>query len=104
MYPDVDWVESFTKMGDMVTQDYDWSADVAKLAIPVLLVFADADSIRLEHIADFYRALGGGQRDAGLDGSLRPKSRLAIVPGATHYNILSTTRVAEFAAEFLDAG
>ena len=28
------------KMGKMMSEDYDWSADIAKLPMPVLLVFA----------------------------------------------------------------
>src|SRR5262245_46526405 len=28
-----------------LSEDYDWSADIAKLPMPVLLVFADNDSI-----------------------------------------------------------
>jgi hypothetical protein len=66
-----------------------------------MLVFADADSIRPEHIVAFYKALGGGQCDAGLDGSRRSAARLGIVPGATHYNILSTEAVANMASPFL---
>ncbi len=80
---------------------FDWSEQVKKLRSPTMLVFADSDSIRLEHIVAFYEALGGGQRDAGLDGSLRSPARLGIVPGATHYNILSTTAVAMMTSRFL---
>lgn len=77
--------------------------DVAGITAPTMLVFADADCVRLEHMVDVYKRLGGGLRDAGLDGSLRTPNRLAIIPGATHYNILSTTTVAQFAQDFLDA-
>jgi hypothetical protein len=56
-----------------------------------MLLFDDADSVRPEHIVEFHKALGGGQRDAGLDGSLRSQARLGVVPNATHYNILSST-------------
>ena len=66
-----------------------------------MLVFADSDSVRPEHIVAFYKALGGGQRDAGLDRSLRSQARLGIVPGATHYNILSSTIVSEMVSGFL---
>jgi pimeloyl-ACP methyl ester carboxylesterase len=103
LYPDVSWKVLFTKMGEMESQDYDWSDAVAAITAPTMLVFADADAIRPEHIVEFYKRLGGGQRDAGLDGSLRPTARLAILPGTTHYNILSTTVVAELVAPFLDA-
>jgi pimeloyl-ACP methyl ester carboxylesterase len=33
------------KMGKMMSEDYDWSADIAKLPMPALLVFADNDSV-----------------------------------------------------------
>ncbi len=103
LYPTVDWPTLFAKIGEMERQDYDWSAQVAQLTMPVLLMFADADSVRLSHILEFYALLGGGQRDAGLDGSGRPVNRLAIVPGCTHYDILATTAVAQAALPFLEA-
>src|SRR5207245_7246548 len=42
------------KMGKMMSEDYDWSADVAKLGMPMLLLFADNDSISQKHIAEFF--------------------------------------------------
>ena len=58
-----------------------------KIAAPTLLVYADADSIRPDHIVEFYGLLGGGLRDAGWDGAHRPVNQLAILPGTTHYDI-----------------
>jgi pimeloyl-ACP methyl ester carboxylesterase len=86
-YPDVDWTNLFRKVGELTKQPFDWSADVAKVRARTLLVFADADSIRPEHMVEIWKALGGGRRDAGIDGSLRPASQLAIVPNTTHYTI-----------------
>jgi len=86
-YPDVDWTKLFGKLGEMTKRDYDWSADVAKVRARTLLVFADADAQRPEHMVEFWKVLGGGQRDAGLDGSLRPPHQFAIVPGAIHYTL-----------------
>ena len=86
-YPDVDWTKLFRKLGEMTKRDYDYSADVAKVRARTLLVFADADAQRPEHMVEFWKALGGGQRDAGLDRSLRPASQFAIVPGAIHYTL-----------------
>ncbi len=103
LYPNVDWARLFAKIGDLGRQDYDWSADVAKIIPPTMIVFADADSVRPEHVMEFYKALGGGQRDAGLDGSGRPVGRLAIIPGASHYDILATAAVASLVQPFLDA-
>ena len=102
-YPEAEWEVIFTKIGEMETRDYDWSDDVAAIASPTMLVFADADSIRPEHIVEFYALLGGGQRDAGLDGSGRATARLAILPGTTHYDILSFPGLAAIVTSFLDA-
>lgn len=103
LYPHVDWTSVFTKIGQMHQHGYDWSKDVAAITSPTLLIFADADAQRPEHIVAFYKALGGGQRPGGIDGSGRPKSRLAILPGTTHYDLLATTAVADAAIAFLDA-
>lgn len=103
MYPAADWELIFTKLGDLVSRDHDWSEQVAGIAAPTMLVFADADSILPEHMVECYRLLGGGQRDAGLDGSLRPAAHLAIVPGTTHYTIMSTAQVARLVQPFLSA-
>jgi len=102
MYPNVNWATLFTKIGDMARQNYDWSADVAKITSPTMLIFADADAVTPAHMIEMWGLLGGGKRDAGLDGSGRPPGRLAIVPGTTHYDILSTDAVARLAVPFLD--
>ena len=47
--------------------------------------------------------LGGGLRDAGWDGSLRPTARLAILPGTTHYDIYASPALAPAVVAFLDA-
>ena len=80
MYPDVDWEAMFKKTGELHSRPFDWSQAVAGIKVPTLLIFADADSIRPEHIAEFYSLLGGGQRDAGQDGSLRSANQLASSP------------------------
>jgi pimeloyl-ACP methyl ester carboxylesterase len=87
--------------GELLRQPYDWSASVASLPMPVLLVFGDADSIAPAHVAEFFGLLGGGQRDAGVDGFARPASRLAILPGMTHYDMLLASPLPEIVAEFL---
>jgi hypothetical protein len=33
-------------MGKLLSEDYDWSADIAKLLMPALLVFADSEPVR----------------------------------------------------------
>lgn len=85
--PPQDWARLVTKQGDLLRKEYDWSEEVKALRQPALLIFADADSVPPSHAVEFFELLGGGQRDAGWDRSAMPKSRLAIVPGFTHYDI-----------------
>jgi pimeloyl-ACP methyl ester carboxylesterase len=70
-----------------LTVDYDWSEQVSELKIPTLIIAGDADGIPPSHAAAFYALLGGGLQDAGWNGEHVVPSHLAILPGATHYNI-----------------
>jgi pimeloyl-ACP methyl ester carboxylesterase len=98
-----DWPTLLAKLGDLLRQDYDWSEEVAALEMPVMIVVGDADSVRTAHAVEFFGLLGGGKRDAGWDGSGMPNSRLAILPGTTHYDIFYAPALASAVAPFLDA-
>jgi pimeloyl-ACP methyl ester carboxylesterase len=98
-----DWPVLLDKTGDLLRQDYDWSADIAKITAPVMLVYGDADAIRPAHIVEFYGLLGGGLRDANWDGSDRPVARLAVLPSHTHYDISASPDLAAAVIPFLDA-
>jgi pimeloyl-ACP methyl ester carboxylesterase len=89
------------KLGKMMSEDYDWSADVTKLPMPVLLVFADNDSISQKHIAEFFALLGGGVKEPGWLNTQLSKSRLAVVPGYSHYNFISSPEVPQIVGKFL---
>ncbi|MER7892494.1 alpha/beta fold hydrolase [Micromonospora sp. NPDC094482] len=97
-----DWPRLWAKSGDLLRRDYDWSAEVAALALPTLLVFADADSIPTAHAAAFFGLLGGGHRDAGWDGTDRPAARLAVLPGLTHYDIVGSPALPAAVLPFLN--
>ena len=101
LYPDVDWETMMRKTGEMNQPEHDWTEGIKAIKAPMLLVFADADSTRPEHIAEFWKLLGGGQRDAGFDGSQRPASQLAIIPNTTHYNLIHSPLLIEVATAFL---
>lgn len=103
MYPGVDWPTLMRKTGALGMEDSDWSAGVRVIKARTLLIFADADAIPPEHIAEFYKLLGGGQRDAGLDGSMRSPNQLAVVPGMTHYTIMESPATIGFATDFLQS-
>ena len=100
-YLDVDWTNLFSKVGELTKRSFDWSADVAKVQARTLLVFADADYIPPEHMVEFWKALGGGQRDAGSDGSLRPANQFAIVSNTTHYTLAVEPMLPEIVERFL---
>jgi pimeloyl-ACP methyl ester carboxylesterase len=97
-----DWAALITKLGVLLAQDYDWSKDLAAIKAPTLLVFGDADAVRTAHAVEFFRLLGGGQRDGGWDGSGMSNARLAILPGLTHYTIFSSPALASTVKAFLN--
>ena len=103
LYPNINWSRLFTKLGELLRKDYDWSKEVATIKAPTMIVFADADAVRTAHIMEFFGLLGGGQKDAGLDGPGRPVAQLAILPGLTHYNISSSPALATALTPFLEA-
>ncbi len=87
------WPVLVTKTGDLLRQEYDWSAEVAQLKAPALIIIGDADGVRTAHALEMFGLLGGGQKDGGLDGSGMPRSRLAILPATTHFTILDRTEL-----------
>jgi pimeloyl-ACP methyl ester carboxylesterase len=89
-------------MGDFMRRDYDWSANVKSLKMPVMLVFGDADMFRPEHVISFYQLLGGGLRDAGWTREHMSKNRLAIVPDRTHYELGASPVLAPVVLPFLN--
>jgi pimeloyl-ACP methyl ester carboxylesterase len=97
-----DWPALCAKLGAMFRLDYDWSNEVPKIKMPVLLAFGDADAVRAAHAVQFFQLLGGGTRDGGWDGSGVSPNRLAILPGLTHYNILSSRFLVSLVDQFLD--
>jgi pimeloyl-ACP methyl ester carboxylesterase len=97
-----DWPKLHTKLRDLITADYDWSASVAAIKARTLLAFGDADAMPSSHMAAFYELLGGSQKDPGWDGSGMSRARLAILPGLTHYNMFSSPMLASVVGAFLD--
>ena len=67
-----------------------------------MIVAADADIFPPAHAVEVFGLLGGGKRDGGWDGSGRPKSQLAILPGLTHYNIGSAPALSAVVTPFLE--
>ncbi len=89
-------------MGDLMRGHYDYSEDAKKLTAHTMLVFGDGDMYKPEHIVEFYKLLGGGQRDAGWQRETLSKNRLAIIPDQTHYDIFFSPRLLPTVMPFLD--
>lgn len=97
-----DWPKLVTQVAALLKLDYDWSADVAKLPMPVLIVLGDADGLPPSHAVEFFGLLGGGKRDANWDRSGMTHHRLAVLPGLTHYDINVSPTLAQTIIPFLD--
>ena len=97
-----DWPRLLEKIGEAMKVDFDLSKQIAGITATTLIVAADADIFPPAHAVELFGLLGGGKRDAGWDGSGRPKSRLAILPGLTHYNVFADPALAATAIAFLD--
>jgi pimeloyl-ACP methyl ester carboxylesterase len=90
------------RMGEYMRKSYDWSGDVKKLKMPVMLVYGDSDMFRPEHIVEFYQLLGGGLRDAGWMRENMSQNRLAILPDLTHYEAFFSPAMAATVLPFLN--
>src|SRR5207302_6782864 len=61
-----DWPVRFTKLGELLSKDYDWSKDVAAIKAPTLLVVADADAVRTAHTVKSLSCWVGQEGPAGM--------------------------------------
>jgi pimeloyl-ACP methyl ester carboxylesterase len=98
-----DWPRFLSKMGDAMKVDFDFSKEVARITAPTLIVAGDADIFPPAHAVEMFGLLGGGKKDPGWDGSGRPRSRLAILRGLTHFDIFADSGVSGVVIRFLDS-
>src|ERR1044071_2535489 len=89
-------------LGAYMRKPYDWSADVKKLTMPVMLIYGDSDMFRPEHEVKFYQLLGGGLKDAGWQREHMSQNRLAILPNVTHYEMGLAPQLVDIALPFLN--
>jgi len=99
-----DFPRLLTKIGESMSEDFDFSDEVRGLQMPTLVVAADADMAPPSHYVEVFKLLGGGLRDGGWMGEGRPKGghALAILPGQTHYNIFNSPLFAAATLAFLE--
>ena len=97
-----DFPRLLDRMGEYMRNPYDWSEDVKKLQMPVMIVFGDADMYRPEHVMSFYKLLGGGLKDAGWMREHMSRNRLAILPNVTHYEMFMSPQLVPTVLPFLN--
>jgi pimeloyl-ACP methyl ester carboxylesterase len=97
-----DFPRMLDKMGEAMSKDL--TEEVRGLQVPTLIVAADADMAPPSHYVEVFKLLDGGVGDGGWMGEGRPKGghALAILPGLTHYNVLSSPLFAAATLAFLD--
>ena len=98
-----DFPRLLDRIGAFMKRDIDYTRQFAALKVPTLIVAGDADMFPPSHAVEAFGLLDGGKKDGGWDGAGRSKlARLAILPGATHYDIFAKPALGLVAAQFLD--
>jgi pimeloyl-ACP methyl ester carboxylesterase len=96
------WHGLVAKVADLDRTVEDWPREaIASLKPPALLIVGDSDIVRLEHVVEMFRLLGGGVAGdlVGL-----PRSQLAILPGTTHVMVPDRAEwLTSMVLAFLDA-
>jgi pimeloyl-ACP methyl ester carboxylesterase len=100
-----DFPRLLDKIGQSMSKDFDYSAEVRGLQMPTLIVAGDADMAPPSHYVEVFKLLDGGLRDGGWMGEGRPKGghALAILPGVTHYNLGISPLFASATLAFLES-
>jgi pimeloyl-ACP methyl ester carboxylesterase len=96
-----DWPVLVAKMLVAVTTEFDYSTLIRQIETPILIVAADADIFPPSHAAEMFEMLGGGRGDPGT-GVARPPSRLAVLPGQSHYTVIGAPALLAAAVHFLN--
>lgn len=76
--------ELVEKLKQLDLNTFDWSADFAKIDVPTLYIYGDADIVGMDYIARHHQAAGGIVNGdmAGL-----PKTQLLVLPGTSHIGV-----------------
>jgi pimeloyl-ACP methyl ester carboxylesterase len=92
------------KIGEAMSKEFDYSAEMRGLLVPTMIVCADAEMAPPSHYVEAFKLLDGGLRDGGWMGEGRPKGghALAVLPGLTHYNLGVSPLFAAVILDFLD--
>ena len=97
-----DFPKLLDRIGEYMRKTFDYSEDVKKLTMPVMLVFGDSDMFTTPHMAEFYNLLGGNLQDAGWQRESMSQNRLAILPDQTHYDMCFAPQLVPTVLPFLN--
>lgn len=102
--PKPDFSALVDKIKQLELKPFDWTAALAKVKAPVLLIAGDADVVTLGHLAEMHAALGG-HANGDVNGPSR--AQMMVLPNTTHMGILAdpakAQQVAVAANAFLGA-
>jgi pimeloyl-ACP methyl ester carboxylesterase len=88
--PPDEWPGFVSRMGRLLSREYDMSEELAALTVPVMVVVGDHDSVRPAHAVRYLDVLRDG--------------RLAMLPETTHYEIAASPLLAATVIPFLRRG
>ena len=96
-----DWPALIAKVVQLVGAFEGWPReDLQAIEAPALVIVADSDVVRPEHVVELFRLGGGVPGDLGG----LPRSRLAVLPGTTHVSLMDRADwLTPMIEEFLDA-
>ncbi len=80
------WPALVEKMRLLLSQDYDWSAQVAALPVPVLIVAGDSDTSPVGHGLEMFRLLGGDTSPSAM--GRVDRANFAVLPRTSHFNFM----------------
>lgn len=72
------------KLKQLDLTPFDWSAEFAKISVPSLYIYGDADIVGLDYIAKHHNA-AGGIVNGDMNGL--PKTQLLVLPGTSHISV-----------------
>jgi pimeloyl-ACP methyl ester carboxylesterase len=99
-----DFPRLLDKIGALMAVPFDLTDEVRGLQVPTLVMCGDADMAPPSHYVEVFGLLDGGLRDGGWTGEGRAKGghALAVIPGATHYDVFLSPLFAASAIDFVD--
>ncbi|WP_417580520.1 alpha/beta fold hydrolase [Pelagibacterium sp.] len=83
------------KIRELMIADKDSWTDqqIASIPVPVLMIIGDTDLIQFDKAVEMFRLLGGQSSTGAMGPELNTARQFAVIPGATHYDIVFKTDV-----------